>query len=111
MGRYDFSNAGDLDNQQSILQDIVIGIGNADVIIADVTGLNPNVFYELGLCHALDKKVILITQDISELPFDIRSYRVDEYTTNASVSIRIAMFRIADEDFSILETVYKKYHE
>lgn len=37
--RYDFSNAGDLDNQQSILQDIVIGIGNADV-----TGLNPNVF-------------------------------------------------------------------
>ena len=79
--KYEFSNAGDLDNQQSILQDIVLGIANADVIIADVTGLNPNVFYELGLCHALDKKVILITQDISELPFDIRSYRVDEYTT------------------------------
>lgn len=79
--KYEFSNAGDLDNQQSILKDIVLGIGNADVIIADVTGLNPNVFYELGLCHALNKKVILITQDISELPFDIRSYRVDEYTT------------------------------
>lgn len=79
--KYEFSNAGDLDNQQSILQDIVTGIANADVIIADVTGLNPNVFYELGLCHALDKKVILITQDISELPFDIRSYRVVEYTT------------------------------
>lgn len=79
--KYEFSNAGDLDNQQSILQDIVMGIANADVIIADVTGLNPNVFYELGLCHALNKKVILITQDISELPFDIKSYRVDEYTT------------------------------
>ena len=49
---YEFSNAGDLDNKRSILQDIVVGIGNADVIIADVTGLNPNVFYELGLCHA-----------------------------------------------------------
>lgn len=79
--KYEFSNAGDLDNQQSILQDIVTGIADAEVIIADVTGLNPNVFYELGLCHALDKKVILITQDISELPFDIRSYRVVEYTT------------------------------
>lgn len=79
--KYEFSNAGDLDNQQSILKDIVIGIANADVIIADVTGLNPNVFYELGLCHALNKKVMLITQDISELPFDIKSYRVDEYTT------------------------------
>ena len=80
-GKYNFSNAGDLDNKQNILQDIVTGIAKADVIIADVTGLNPNVFYELGLCHALDKKVILITQDISELPFDIKSYRVDEYTT------------------------------
>ena len=79
--KYNFSNAGDLDNKRNILQDIVTGIANADVIIADVTGLNPNVFYELGLCHALDKKVILITQDISELPFDIKSYRVDEYTT------------------------------
>lgn len=79
---YEFSNAGDLDNKRSILQDIVVGIGNADVIIADVTGLNPNVFYELGLCHALNKKVILITQDINELPFDIRSYRVSEYETN-----------------------------
>ena len=79
---YEFSNAGDLDNQQNILQDIVIGITNADVVIADVTGLNSNVFYELGLCHALNKKVILITQEISELPFDIRSYRVNEYTTD-----------------------------
>ena len=79
---YEFSNAGDLDNQQNILQDIVIGITSADIVIVDVTGLNSNVFYELGLCHALNKKVILITQEISELPFDIRSYRVNEYTTD-----------------------------
>lgn len=79
---FEFSNAGDLDNQQNILQDIVEGIANADVVIADVTGLNPNVFYELGLCHSLNKKVILITQDISELPFDIRAYRANEYKTD-----------------------------
>ena len=80
--KYEFSNAGDLESKRNILQDIVVGIAQADVIIADVTQLNPNVFYELGLCHALDKKVILITQDINELPFDIRSYRVSEYQTN-----------------------------
>lgn len=80
--QFEFSHAGDLDNQQNILQDIVQGIANADVIIADVTGLNPNVFYELGMCHALNKKIILITQEISELPFDIRSYRVNEYSTD-----------------------------
>lgn len=80
--QFEFSHAADLDNQQNILQDIVQGIANADVIIADLTGLNPNVFYELGLCHALNKKIILITHEISELPFDIKSYRVNEYSTN-----------------------------
>ena len=79
---FSFYNAGDLDNQQNILQDIVEGIANADIVIADVTGLNPNVFYELGLCHALNKKVILITQNMSELPFDIRAYRANEYSTD-----------------------------
>lgn len=77
---FDFTNAGDLDNQQNILQDIVEGIYQADVIIADLTGLNANVFYELGLAHAMNKKVIIITQDLGELPFDIKSYRANEYS-------------------------------
>ena len=77
---YEFTNAGDLDNQQNILQDIVDGIHQAQVIIADLTGLNANVFYELGLAHAMNKKVIIITQDIGELPFDIKSYRANEYS-------------------------------
>ncbi len=75
-----FTNAGDLDNQQNILQDIIEGIGNANVVIADLTDLNPNVFYELGLAHAMNKKVIIITQDINDLPFDLRSYRAVEYS-------------------------------
>ena len=77
---FDFTNAGDLDNQQNILQDIVEGIYQADVIIADLTGLNANAFYELGLAHAMNKKVIIITQDLGELPFDIKSYRANEYS-------------------------------
>lgn len=77
---YEFINAGDLENQQNILQNIVEGINMADVVIADLTGLNPNVFYELGLAHAMNKKVIIITQNISELPFDIKSYKANEYS-------------------------------
>lgn len=77
---FDFTNAGDLDNQQNIMKDIVCGIHQADVIIADLTGLNANVFYELGLSHAMNKKVIIITQNIGDLPFDIRSYRANEYS-------------------------------
>ena len=77
---FTFTNAGDLDNQQNILQDIVEGIYQANIVIADLTGLNPNVFYELGLAHAMNKKVIIITQDIGELPFDIQSYRAVQYS-------------------------------
>lgn len=77
---FEFTNAGDLDNQQNILQDIVEGIHQADVVIADLTGLNANVFYELVLAHAMNKKVVIITQDINELPFDIKSYRANEYS-------------------------------
>lgn len=77
---YEFTNAGDMDNQQNILKDIVLGISEATVIIADLTGLNANVFYELGLAHAMNKKVIIITQQIDELPFDIKSYRANEYS-------------------------------
>lgn len=56
---FDFSHAGDLDSQQNIIKDIVVGIAEADIIIADLTGLNPNVFYELGIAHSMDKKQLL----------------------------------------------------
>ena len=79
---FEFTNSGDLDNQQNILHDIVEGIAQADVVIADLTGLNANVFYEFGLAHTMNKKVVIITQDLSELPFDIKSYRANEYSDN-----------------------------
>lgn len=75
------SRADDVGNAQNILKDIVRGIAESDLIIADLTGSNPNVYYELGLAHGLGKAVILLTQDIRALPFDLRSYRVIHYTT------------------------------
>lgn len=77
-----FSHAGDEDNQQNILKDIIQAIYKADIIIADLTGLNANVFYELGVAHTLNKKVIIITENISSLPFDLKSYRANEYSTH-----------------------------
>ncbi len=64
-----------------VLEKIADYIRKADVIIADCTGRNANVFYELGLAHASDKNVILITQDeISEAPTDVRHYEFIRYT-------------------------------
>jgi len=72
--------ADSLLNQRSVLQDVVRGIADAALIVADVSGLNPNVMYELGLAHALGKRTIMITRDIDELPFDLRPYRANPYS-------------------------------
>ena len=74
------SRADTILGQRNVMQDVVVGIANADLVVADLTDLNPNVMYELGLAHALDKPVIIITQDIESLPFDLRAYRVLEYS-------------------------------
>lgn len=62
-----------------IFQDIQREIQRADVVIAEVSPSNPNVFYELGYAHALNKPTILLAQRGAQLPFDIRSYRVVFY--------------------------------
>ena len=69
-------------NQTQILRDIVLSLTEADLVIVDVTGLNGNVMYELGLAHAMGRRTVMITRDIDELPFDLRAYRATEYSTN-----------------------------
>jgi len=62
-----------------IFQDIQREIEDSDVVIAEITPTNANVFYELGYAHALKKPTILLAQRGAELPFDIRSFRVVFY--------------------------------
>jgi hypothetical protein len=63
-----------------LLQKIADYIRQADVVVADCSGRNPNVFYELGLAHALEKPVILITSDpIEQAPTDIRAFEFISY--------------------------------
>lgn len=77
-------------NQTQILSDIVKSIASADLIIADVTGLNGNVMYELGLAHAMGRPTMMLTQDLEELPFDLRSYRTTQYSTHFTEAPKLA---------------------
>jgi len=63
----------------SITRDIVEGILDADIILADLTSKNPNVFYELGMAHSVGNKTIMTAQSMSDVPFDIANYRVILY--------------------------------
>jgi len=59
-----------------IMDDIRGSIDAADIIVADLTGKNANVFYEVGICHTVEKPVLLMAQSIDDVPFDLRHRRV-----------------------------------
>jgi len=48
----------------------------ARLIIVIIDGRNPNVFYELGVAHALGKVTILVTSDVKAAPFDLRAKKL-----------------------------------
>lgn len=59
---------------ESILDRIYNQISKADIVIADLTKRNANVFYEVGYAHALGKTTILLTQNVDDIPFDLKHY-------------------------------------
>ncbi len=67
-----------------IIHDIWKQIWEATVVIADVTGKNPNVNYELGICHTLGVPTVIITQSFDDVPFDYQHRRCIRYDTNGS---------------------------
>ena len=73
----------------NILSHILSQIFRARLVIADVTGRNPNVFYELGIAHALGKPVLIISRSVEDVPFDLRSIRVLQYHGYESLQERL----------------------
>lgn len=62
-----------------IIDQVWSGITSAKVLVAELTGRNPNVFYELGLAHALSKPVVLVSSNQEDVPFDLQHIRVIYY--------------------------------
>lgn len=77
--------ADDIARQDFIMSNILDGIAKSEIVIVDITGNNPNVFYELGIAHSLRTRqaIIIITQDedVSKSPFDIRHWSILQYDT------------------------------
>ena len=81
---FDVEKADDIESNQNILRDIIEAMDKSDLVVADLTGNNPNVLYELGLAHAMGKPVIHLTQAIGEVPFDLSPYRMFIYSRDFS---------------------------
>ncbi len=74
--------ADDINSIDGIMEDVWKNILGARVVIADLTDRNPNVMYEVGIAHTVGKSVVLITQDIDYVPFDLRALRCIVYTNS-----------------------------
>ena len=75
--------ADDINRAGSFIRDILQHLFASHIVIADLTGQNPNVFYELGVRHSISPRTILIAQSLQDIPSDLREYRTIIYETNA----------------------------
>ncbi len=88
-----------------IIDQIWRGINEAKVLVAELTSRNPNVFYELGLAHALEKPVVLVSSKSNQddVPFDLRHIRVIYYDVTDPFWGKKLMDKVAENIQSALE--------
>jgi nucleoside 2-deoxyribosyltransferase len=87
--------ADDIYDVSGIMQSVWDCINRARFVVADLTERNANVFYELGIAHTLGKPVIMITQSIEFVPFDLRHLRciTYSYTPRGAAQLELTLER------------------
>ena len=78
----------DEDHGHFVMEDVWTGICGARVVVADLTGGNPNVAYEVGLADTVGKQVVLLAQDPEGVPFDFRGARLIVYSLDRLGELR-----------------------
>ncbi|WP_304721866.1 HEAT repeat domain-containing protein [uncultured Alistipes sp.] len=87
--------ADDISKQDFIMANILDGIAKSEIVIVDITGNNPNVFYELGIAHTLRSRnsTLIMTrdEDVSKSPFDIRHWSILKYSYDNKAALKAAL--------------------
>ena len=72
-------------------------INRCRMLVADITGKNPNVLYELGIAHTLGKDVIIMTQKPEDVPYDIKHLMYLWYTVDNMEKLLHNMEKVAKD--------------
>lgn len=80
--------ADDIRQPGAIVSQVVDNICRAEIVVTDLTGRNANVFYEMGIGHAIREDLILLTQDVQSVPFDLQHLRLIEYSLSDLARLR-----------------------
>lgn len=86
-----------------IMDQVWSGINAAKVLVAELTTKNPNVFYELGIAHALQKPVVLVSSNGDDVPFDLKHIRVIYYDKNDPFWGQKLLNKVAENIISALK--------
>lgn len=89
------------DSGRQITSEVISQLLTARVVVADITGANANVFYELGIRHSAQKAVILLAQVGSPIPFNVYGLRVIQYTLGGT-DTRKARISLAEQLTAVL---------
>lgn len=76
---YLVKRADDFTDPGLITDQVIVSALDASLVVADLTGFNPNAFYELGIRHMVEKPVIHMIEEGTVLPFDVKDYRAIFY--------------------------------
>ncbi|WP_448620894.1 hypothetical protein [Geodermatophilus sp. URMC 65] len=100
--KFDVQRADEDVNPGAITPRIISSIFEADLIVADITGLNANVFYELAIAHGYGKPTVHLQEGSDRPPFDIKDMRIVAYDTTAPEKLEQAQKMLASfSDFAV----------
>jgi hypothetical protein len=77
--RFKVIRADEIDEEGLITHQIIEHLLEDDLVVADLTGLNPNVFYEVAVRHAAQKPIVHLITAGQEIPFDLANMRTVPY--------------------------------
>ncbi|WP_117221724.1 hypothetical protein [Staphylococcus aureus] len=102
-----------ISSSNKITDEIIGGLTNSELVIVDLSTHNPNVFYELGYRHALERPTITMINKDENIPFDVSAYRTIYYSelyadvVNAKDQLKETIKTFTDNDFNFENPVNK----
>ncbi len=93
---YDIKRGDEDSNPGSITSQIVESILEADLVVADLSGFNPNVYYEVAVAHGYDKPTVHIQHRDERPAFDLKDMRIIRYNLNDPDELETAQKSLAE---------------
>lgn len=104
---YEVKRADDFTTPGLITDQVIAAVIESDLVVADLTGPNPNAFYELAIRHMEEKPVIHVIHVGQVVPFDNKDYRTVFYSREKVSDITKAQTTLAEQVRSVSEASYR----